>query len=119
MYRNPARKATAKTAPMVPTTGLFPSSSTLANHVKPVRTITGPSRLSGRARQESSPLPMNDQPTSRTMGRLGIFEGCTTAWLATQETPAPASRPSPPSAISLAFSSRCCALSATVRQPSW
>jgi hypothetical protein len=52
-------------APTVYSNGLDASLSWPANHAKPVRTITWPSRLSGRARHDPRPLPSSDAPTKR------------------------------------------------------
>lgn len=47
------------------------SCSTPAKYANPVATITGPSLGADPARQDASPLPMNDQPTSSSIGSPG------------------------------------------------
>jgi hypothetical protein len=79
------------------------SCSTLANHKKPVPTMIGPTRFSGRARQDSRPLPINNQPTNSTSVALGTCGRSGPASPVIQAAPVPASSPATPSPISFAF----------------
>ena len=69
-----------------------------------MKTITGPSRFPGRCRQEISPQPMNDQPTSRHNGRPGRSG---TPWVdrfpTSHAAPYPAARPAAASNASFAL----------------
>jgi hypothetical protein len=62
-----------KTRPKVKSAASCASIKTIANHANPVAAMTGPSRFSGRARQLSRPLPMNDQPTSTARRNLSEY----------------------------------------------
>src|SRR5436305_8481041 len=69
----------------------------LANHAKPVNTSTSPSRFGRPGCHDSSPLPINDQPTSTATGTASGASGTTgrpgPAMLTIQAAPAPASTP--------------------------
>jgi hypothetical protein len=74
-----------------------------AKNPNAVSTITGPSRLSGRARQEVSPLPSSEAPrttvstASGSVGRVGVR--CAARYTAATSAAAPA----PATAHSLSF----------------
>ena len=63
--------------PIVYTTEFGASLSSPANQAKPVATMIGPSRLSGRACHEARPLPSSEAPTTNvstgpgSVGRSG------------------------------------------------
>jgi hypothetical protein len=81
----------------VNSTGFGELFSMLPNHAKPWKISTAQRWFSGRDRQYSSPLAINDQPTRTTTGTANGSFGTPKLllpwWLRIQATPAPASTP--------------------------
>src|ERR1700729_1844802 len=87
---NPHRNTYSIATPTVYSGALVASLSSPANQTKPVRTITGPSRLSGRARHEASPQPISDAPTRAVSNGPGPVGRGPPAGAASQVAPIPA-----------------------------
>jgi hypothetical protein len=68
-----------------------------------MRVITGPSRFRGRWCQAISPLPMNDQPTTRQNGASAVWYGTNERFAASHAAPALAASPATPSVASIAL----------------
>ena len=80
--------------PIVYRTELGASLSSPANHANPVATMIGPSRLSGRACHDASPLPSSEAPTTNVStgpGSVGRSGGtCVASQTAAPAAAAPA-----------------------------
>src|ERR1700679_3604724 len=95
---------TAWTAvPIVYSHGVDASLSWAANHAKPVTTMIGPTRFSGRLRQEARPQLSIDTPTTGVRIAPGSVGPLRAGGAASHVAPIAASAPPPATTESLAF----------------
>jgi hypothetical protein len=79
--------------PSVKSSGSRASARNVANQAKPMKTMTGPSRCSGRWRHATSPLPMYAQPTSSaTAADAQVGDGCWSPPTTSAAAPTPAAK---------------------------